>query len=106
VVAERRKSGRETAGVSAACRVRGIAYRARLSDVSHFGCCAEMTGAVAQPGDRVVLQLGRLLVLPALIRWVAEDRAGLEFANPLHGAMLSQFVSRQRDSAVGLNQRK
>ena len=103
---ERRKSDREGPAVTAACRVRGIAYRARLSDVSHFGCCAEMSGAVARPGERVLLQLGRLLVLPAMIRWVSKDRAGLEFANPLHGAMLSQFVNRQRASAAGINQRK
>ena len=93
---ERRKFDRNDAAIAAACRVRGIAYRARLSDVSSLGCCAEMAPEVALPGERVLLQLGRLLVLPAVVRWVGEDgKAGLEFANPLHGAMLRQFVRRQ-----------
>lgn len=92
---ERRKSSRENEGVAAACRVRGIAYRARLSEVSPVGCCAEMASDIALPGERVLLQLGRLLVLPAVVRWVAGGKTGLEFANPLHGAMLNQFARRQ-----------
>lgn len=91
---ERRKSDRENAAIAAACRVRGIAYRTRLSEVSPLGCCAEMAPEVALPGERVLLQLGRLLVVPAVVRWVAGDTAGLEFANPLHGARLSQIARR------------
>ncbi|MBW8755403.1 MAG: PilZ domain-containing protein [Sphingomonadales bacterium] len=98
---ERRKSDRANAAITAACRVRGIAYRARLSEVSHLGCCAEMARDVALPGERVLLQLGRLLVLPATVRWVVEGKAGLEFANPLHGTMLDQYARRQ-----GRGQRK
>ena len=93
---EHRQSPRDRTSLAAACRVRGIAYRARLSEVSSLGCCAEMIPDVAHPGERVLLQLGRLLVLPAVVRWVAGDKAGLEFANPLHGAMLGQFARRQR----------
>lgn len=92
---ERRKFDRENAAFPAACRVRGIAYRARLSDVSRLGCCAEMARDVALPGERVLLQIGRLLVLPAVVCWVAGGKAGLEFANPLHGAMLDQYARRQ-----------
>jgi hypothetical protein len=95
---ERRKTERESAAIAADCRLRGVVYRARLSEVSHFGCCAEMDSASAAPGERVMLQLGRLLVLPAVIRWVSGERAGLEFFNPLHGAMLSQFASRRAAS--------
>ncbi|RZK02313.1 MAG: PilZ domain-containing protein [Novosphingobium sp.] len=92
---ERRQFDRETATIAAACRVRGIAYRARLSEVSQQGCCAEMARDVAAPGERVLLQLGSLLVLPAVVRWVTGERAGLEFAHPLHGAMLTQYALRQ-----------
>lgn len=93
---KRRKSDRESvAMVAAACRVRGIAYRAAISDVSRAGCCAAMGTEVALPGERVLLQVGRVLVLPATVRWVSGDKAGLEFANPLHGAMLSRFARRQ-----------
>ena len=94
----RRKADREKAGVTAACRVRGIAYRAMLSEVSQLGCCVEMAAEVTLPGERVVLQLGRLLVLPAIVRWVKDGKAGLEFANPLHGAMVRQFALHQDES--------
>jgi hypothetical protein len=92
---ERRQSDRESAAIAAACRVRGIAYRAELSEVSCVGCCAEMARDVALPGERVLLQLGRMLVLPAVVRWVSDGKTGLEFANPLHGAMLNQYALRQ-----------
>ena len=100
---ERRISSRENAAIAAACRVRGIAYRAELSEVSQVGCCAEMARDVALPGERVLLQVGRMLVLPAVVRWVSGGKAGLEFANPLHGAMLNQFARRQANGPRGLN---
>lgn len=100
---ERRQFDRETATIAAACRVRGIAYRARLSAVSQQGCCAEMAREVAAPGERVLLQLGALLVLPAVVRWVEGDQAGLEFAHPLHGAMLSQYALRQAEERRDLH---
>lgn len=92
---ERRKFNRESATIAAACRVRGIAYRVRLSDLSHTGCRAEMARDVIRPGERVLVQIDRLLVVPAQVRWVAPGAAGLEFANPLQGAMLCQMVRRR-----------
>lgn len=92
---ERRQFDRDTATIAAACRVRGIAYRAQLSELSHQGCCVEMVREIAAPGERVLLQCGTLLVLPAVVRWVAGEKAGLEFAHPLHGAMLSQYALRK-----------
>lgn len=100
---ERRITSRRTAAVAAACRVRGIAYRAELSEVSPVGCCAEMARDIALPGERVLLQLGRLLVLPAVVRCVTDGKAGLEFANPLHGAMLDQYARRQVNRPRSLN---
>lgn len=92
---ERRKSNREGATIAAVCRVRGLAYRVRLSDLSHVGCRAEMARDVTRPGERVLVQIGRLLVMPAEVRWVSHGAAGLEFANPLHGAMLCQMAHRR-----------
>lgn len=100
---QRRKSDRKNAAIAAACRVRGIAYRARLSEVSRLGCCAEMARDVVLPGERVLLQLGRLLVLPATVRWVADGKTGLEFANPLHGTMLDKYARRQGRARRELN---
>ena len=99
---DRRKFGREDKVVAAACRVRGIAYRARLSAMSHHGCRAEMAEGTVKPGERVLVQLGRLLVLPAVVCWVEDGRSGLEFANPLHGVMLSWYASGRSGSWADL----
>jgi hypothetical protein len=99
---DRRNADREDVVVAAACRVRGIAYRTRLSAVSHYGCCAEMAPGTVAPGERVLVQLGRLLVLPAVVCWVEDGRSGLEFANPLHGAMLSWYASGRSGSWADL----
>lgn len=95
---ERRKSNRESATMAAACGVRGVAYRARLSDLSHTGCRAEMARDVMRPGERVLIQIGRLLAVPAEVRWVSHGAAGIEFANPLHGAMLCKMAGRRGGS--------
>jgi len=100
---ERRQSDRDKAAIAAACRVRGIAYRAELSEVSRVGCCADMAPDVALPGERVLVQLGRMLVLPAVVRWVSGGKTGLEFANPLHGAMLNQYARRHAKGPGGHN---
>jgi hypothetical protein len=91
---DRRKVARTNTWVEAACHIGGVVRPARLTDVSHEGCCAEMAVRIAAPGDRVVLTLTELLVLPATVVWVRGGRTGLEFANPMLGAMLSQFVIR------------
>lgn len=100
---ERRQFDRDDAAIAAACRVRGIAYRAELSEVSRVGCCAAMAPDIALPGERVLLQLGQMLILPAVVRWVSGGRTGLEFANPLHGAMLNQYARRQAEGPHGHN---
>jgi hypothetical protein len=91
---DRRRFSRTNTWVEAACHVRGTVRRARLTDVSNDGCRAEMAGKDTLPGDRVVIRLTDLLVLPATVVWVHERHAGLEFANPMIGAMLNQFVLR------------
>jgi hypothetical protein len=102
VQVDKRKYDRDDAQIPASCRVRGLAYRAWLSEVSQLGCCAETARDVAVPGERVLLQLGRLLVLPAVVRWVAGGRAGLEFANPMQGALLGRYAARRAGRASEL----
>lgn len=95
---DRRKSARSPAWVEAACHIRGGVHPARLSEVSSVGCRMQLALAGASPGDRVVLQLTELLALPATVVWVSEigtsGEAGLEFASPMMGAMLGQFLLR------------
>jgi|GEM_PF-2920988 len=91
----RRKDPRKEAAIFAACRIRGIAHSARLTNVSMNGCCADIDHHSASPGERVLVRLNALLVLPATVKWVTGRQTGLEFANPFHGAMLGQFAARR-----------
>jgi hypothetical protein len=100
MVPDRRRDIRNEAAVLAACRIRGVAHRARLTNVSRYGCCAELQRNPAVPGERVLLRLSELLVLPATVRWVDERLAGLEFVNPMHGALLGRFATHRRRREV------
>ena len=91
----RRKDARSEAAIVAACRIRGIAHSARLTNLSMNGCCADIDRHPAIPGERVLVRLNPLLVLPATVKWVAGRQAGLEFENPIHGAILGQFAARR-----------
>jgi hypothetical protein len=90
----RRKDLRSDAAIFAACRIRGIAHHARLTNLSMNGCCADIGHHPAVPGERVLVRLTPLLVLPATVKWVTGRQAGLEFINPIHGAILEQFAAR------------
>jgi hypothetical protein len=94
MVAERRREVRDDTWIDAECRIGGIAHRASLTNVTKYGCCAVLDGIVALPGDRVVVRLTDLLIVPATVKWVSGTQTGLVFANPLIGGMLSQFVVR------------
>jgi hypothetical protein len=85
---------RHAGSIEAACHVRGVNRRAMLSDVSNYGCRATMVIKGTRPGDRILVQLGSLLVLPATVAWVHESQVGLEFASPMMGSMLNQYILR------------
>ena len=89
---ERRRGARDNTWIDAECRIDGIAHRATLTNVSKYGCCAVMDGRVALPGERVMLRLTDLLVVPATVKWIHPGKVGLAFANPLLGGMLSKFA--------------
>jgi len=96
---ERRRVVRAKWVVEASCRVDGVGHPVRLLNMSKAGCCAEASLPGAVPGDRVLLQLTDLVVLPATIRWVRGWRTGLAFTNPLHGALLCEFAKRQKSGS-------
>ena len=94
MMAERRAELRGDTCIDATCRIGGVAHRVTLNNVTKYGCCAVVAGSLAQVGDRVVVRLTSLLVVPATVKWVRAGQAGLKFVNPLIGGMLAQFVVR------------
>lgn len=47
---------------------------------------------ILQPGQRVVIRPESLEGIPGLVRWVLETRAGIEFDQPLHQAVVDHLL--------------
>ena len=60
----------------------------RVLDVAEGGCMVEAKGWSIRPEERVHVKLPGLGELPAKVVWTEEQRAGLAFYEPLHGAVL------------------
>lgn len=54
-----------------------------IADLSRHGCCLEGDCADLRPGQFISIKIGKLDRLPALVRWVDEGRAGVEFTRAL-----------------------
>ena len=59
-------------------------------DLSQGGCGIE-TSAYLEAGARVWLKLPGLQSWPARVAWVDGVRAGLQFDNPLHAAVVERY---------------
>ena len=51
----------------------------RLADISHHGCCVETSGDGLRQGAFVSIGLCDHSMLPAIVRWVRGQAAGMEF---------------------------
>ena len=68
-----------------------------LSNLSRHGCCVDLTHRVV-PGDKLWVKLPGLAAIETVVIWEDEFIAGVEFAQPLHAAvmeMLSQQLTEQ-----------
>jgi hypothetical protein len=97
---DRRSTDRVPVALSAICRREGESWRAKVqvSNISAGGCCVELPYKVLERGDRLALELGDDLILPATVAWAGTLRAGLAFASPLYGAMIEEYAQ-QADAA-------
>ena len=83
--------------MKAKCRSQsGGKVELRVLDMSPIGCMVERQGWSARPDDRVLVQLEGLGFQPARVCWVEDDRAGIEFEQLLHEAVLERL----KDSLV------
>ena len=69
----------------------GAKIELEVLDLSPIGCLVDRRGWSARPGDRTLLQLEGLGFQPAAVLWVEDDRAGLEFEQLLHEAVLERL---------------
>jgi PilZ domain len=76
--------------------LRQLGYRPKkieLLDISNLGCRVEMAEQLTL-GESVWLRLPGLESIHAHVAWTRDWTAGLEFAKPLHPAVLEMLLAR------------
>ncbi|QAY76350.1 PilZ domain-containing protein [Sphingosinicella sp. BN140058] len=91
---ERRAGDRIVTRMMARFRLLGASpWRVDVIDLSPTGC-AVAPAFYARVEETVWIRFPGLESWEARIRWVASDKAGLEFTRPLHPAVLSHLLGK------------
>ncbi|MGH6785888.1 MAG: PilZ domain-containing protein [Novosphingobium sp.] len=69
----------------------GMTNPVEVTDVSLAGCMIERRALSLAQGDRVMIQLADLGLMPAEVIWVEERNAGLRFENELYEPVLEHL---------------
>jgi hypothetical protein len=70
----------------------GAAIDLRVLDISAAGLMVERRAWNIQPEQRVLVKLEGLGYQPAIVLWVEEDKAGLQFEQPLYEPVLAHVL--------------
>lgn len=81
---ERRQSARHPARAMAKLSSsHGEETEATLADVSMHGCCVKSKVAWLRTGTFITIGIAGESALPAIVRWVRDGSAGMEFLRPI-----------------------
>jgi hypothetical protein len=84
----------------AKCRSKsGSVIEFPVLDLSPIGCLVGCSAWSARADDRVLVQLEGLNYQPARVLWVEGDRAGIEFEQLLHEAVLERLKASMAKAA-------
>ncbi len=64
----------------------GDRSKALVCDVSVHGCCLETDSAWMRMGQFITLRLSSDWTIQAIVRWVRDEHAGIEFLRPIDSA--------------------
>lgn len=94
----RRHERVDVSGEVAMRRAGKLHFRVRIYDLSPDGCKAEF---VERPdlGEQLWIKFDGMEALDARVRWVASQKAGLQFARPIHAAVFDLLAARLRAEA-------
>lgn len=94
-----RRHGRRKVQVDASLRDgSGTARSAELTDLSEAGCRMELDAGAVAKDQFLVVRPGALAGVAGRVRWTRGNAAGVEFADPLHPAVVDH-VSGERELA-------
>ena len=92
-----RRHGRRKVQVDASLRDgSGAARGAELTDLSEAGCRMELAEGAIEKDQLLVVRPGSLAGVAGRVRWTRGNAAGVEFADPLHSAVVDH-VSGERE---------
>lgn len=88
--------------MAALCRTQsGLRDRGRILDLSPEGCCIATDSLCLRVGARVMIRPEGMEGLTGVIRWILNDRAGVEFDRPLYGPVFEHLAMRHgEDTSV------
>ena len=99
-----RQAERKPVTMGARCRtMSGLRDEGQLSDLSTHGCCLTMRSMFLGVGTRVMIKPEGMEAISGVIRWLAGNRAGVQFDQPLYGPVfehLSQLHAGSRQVGV------
>lgn len=68
------------------------AVEAELADLSSHGCCLTLVSGALRIGAVVGLPLQERTVLRAIVRWVRDGQAGLEFFQAIPATLVEEWA--------------
>ena len=90
-----RCNDRKPVALGAQCRTAsGLRDQGEISDISAEGCCVKTNSLFFRVGTRVVVRPDGMEGLTGVVRWIAGDRAGVEFDTPIYGPVLEHLAAR------------
>jgi hypothetical protein len=88
-----RRSQRKLVSLAAQCRTQsGLRDKGRISDLSSEGCCISTDSLFIKVGARVVIRPDGLEGLTGIVRWISEDKAGVEFDTPVYAPVVDHLA--------------
>jgi len=71
----------------------GGVHKAALADITEHGCCLDIDGALLKHNQIVSLTIDPARPLVAIVRWIRDGQAGLEFGRALPRNIVDRLAS-------------
>ncbi|PEQ14363.1 pilus assembly protein PilZ [Novosphingobium sp. PC22D] len=96
-----READRKPVEMTAQCRTQnGLRDAGLISDISVNGCCVRTNSLFFRVGTRVVIRPEGLEGLTGIVRWIAGDKAGVQFDHPIYAPVLEHLAQRHAVQAA------
>ncbi|MXO55760.1 PilZ domain-containing protein [Pontixanthobacter gangjinensis] len=69
----------------------GLKRQVTMTDLSETGCRFYDRRSVLQIGSTLTLRIQTLGPFDAIVKWMSEDRVGVQFANPIYGPVFEHI---------------